>query len=328
MYFGRKTNKKAVIITAAAAVVIVALLVILNTTLSNRTQKAIDMSSQTGTEPETEAKRYLHMTLYQSDAGAVTFNPAALLSTDEQKAVYSVTAPGEVELQIQPVEGKLFESAEVKTSDFMLAAYDVTDKGIRFVMPEQDVFVTISYRDDEEWLARQTEVPTELPTELVTEPVTEPITEAPAEPLTEPATEVSTEFPTEPMTERKTEIPETESVVTAQEEVNIGDGGGSFSAPAPVSSYTAPRTVTTTTTLTLQNVSTVFLGFVEDSQGFSNQVTNYIFNRGLTGNLTGDFAAYEIDPEAQTATFSIIVSTGGTISGTFDKNRNAYLFNG
>ena len=80
MYFGRKTNKKAVIITAAAAVVIVALLVILNTTLSNRTQKAIDMSSQTGTEPETEAKRYLHMTLYQSDAGAVTFNPAALLS--------------------------------------------------------------------------------------------------------------------------------------------------------------------------------------------------------------------------------------------------------
>ena len=429
MYFGRKTNKKAVIITAAAAVVIVALLVILNTTLSNRTQKAIDMSSQTGTEPETEAKRYLHMTLYQSDAGAVTFNPAALLSTDEQKAVYSVTAQGEVELQIQPVEGKLFESAEVKTSNFMLAAYDVTDKGIRFVMPKQDVFVTVSYRDDEEWLARQTEAPTEPPTELVTEP----ITEAPAEPLTEPITE--------PMTERKTEIPETElvtealvydsynislfgadlervkefgnpfradrflnslgqaftvrvpesyyfglkkvsfseqmpeqedgcikryvyleedpswlilatyypitdtylfsdttgradmkpetePVVTAQEEVNIGDGGGSFPAPAPVSGYTAPQTVTTTTTMTLQNVSTVFLGFVEDSQDFSNQVTNYVFNRGLTGNLTCDFAAYEIDPEAQTATFSIILSTGGTISGTFDKNRNAYSFNG
>ena len=384
MYFGRKTNKKAVIITAAAAVVIVALLVILNTTLSNRTQKAIDMSSQTGTEPETEAKRYLHMTLYQSDAGAVTFNPAALLSTDEQKAVYSVTAQGEVELQIQPVEGKLFESAEVKTSNFMLAAYDVTDKGIRFVMPKQDVFVTVSYRDDEEWLARQTEA-------LVYDSYNISLFGADLERVKEfgnpfradrflnslgqaftvrvpesyyfglKKVSFSEQMPEQedgcikryvyleedpswlilatyyPLTDtylfsdttgRADMKPETEPVVTAQEEVNIGDGGGSFPAPAPVSGYTAPQTVTTTTTMTLQNVSTVFLGFVEDSQDFSNQVTNYVFNRGLTGNLTGDFAAYEIDPEAQTATFSIILSTGGTISGTFDKNRNAYSFNG
>ncbi|MCD8397647.1 MAG: hypothetical protein LUD12_10810 [Lachnospiraceae bacterium] len=53
-----------------------------------------------------------------------------------------------------------------------------------------------------------------------------------------------------------------------------------------------------------------------------------IFGKGYTGSITGTMSSYEISPENQTATIRIMLSTGGTITGTYNKSANTYSFSG
>lgn len=451
MYFGKRTNKKAVIITVIATLVIIAGLIAINMMLSRRTQRAIDMSrqSETGDMAETE-ENYYRMTVYKSIKGDVTYNPAALLSTDDERCVYLVPAMDEVTLAISPAEGFLLESASAKEEDGMPVSLSLAEQDARFVMPQQDVYVTVNYREDPDWEDPSTEPETESETEILSEaetvPESTPLSEVKPEPETEPLSGTGRKLVSEPLSKSETESetePPAESITEPPTEAaaydtynltlygasadqiqdfgnpfredyflyclgqafSMGDPGSYYFAISKVTfadqrpeqevgntsryvylqddptwlilasyyplsntyiftdttgranvkpetepsvqqqngggyvpdnsgnygtgyTYPVPQTVTTTTTLTLQNVSTVFLSFITDGQALVDQLTSYIFNQGITGSLTGDFTGYEIDPEAQTAVFTISLSGGGIINGTYDKNSNTYSFYG
>ncbi|MCD8012445.1 MAG: hypothetical protein LUG99_04615 [Lachnospiraceae bacterium] len=87
-------------------------------------------------------------------------------------------------------------------------------------------------------------------------------------------------------------------------------------------------TTTATTTFDILSVSTVFLSYVGDQDAFYQAAFDYILNKGCSGSITGTMSSYEIDPENKTATIRIMLSTGGTITGTYDKAANTYSFSG
>lgn len=429
MYFQSKYNKKVIILVIVCAVILLALVVGFQMILSKRTQQAIDLSGQES-ESESETEVYLHMTIYENPDGEVTYDMASLVSSGAETSVYSVLAREEISLAILPKEGKEFASVSVLTAEGeeIQAEIQETEEGVNitFPMPESSVFVKLTYQEDPEWLAKQTEPETEFPTEAATERQTEAKTELETTKQTEPETKApaydtynlalygatpentkdfgdpfqadyflncvgqtfemrnpaSYYFGVGKLTFSE-EIPEQEEGTVKKylyfgddptwlllavyyplsDSYVISDTTGRANAPAetqapeitaqnteaavpPVSQGSAGETVqggsiqtggegtvatppvTTTDTFSLENVSTVFLSFVGDEQGFSDQISAYVFDHGLTGNITGTFGEYVIDPEAQTATFSIALSSGGTIAGQYDKNRNSYSLNG
>lgn len=433
MYFGKRKNGKAVLAVAVAAVILLLGILVFSRTLSKRREKAIDMSGQEQTA-EVLTESYGHLTIRKSGEGEAVYNPAAKLSENSKEAAYSVLALRDIELTIFPKEGWLYDYAEVTAEDGEAIAYDGTEDGIEFQMPDADVTVTVYYTEDEEWLlARQMEEQTEDETEteekskvmfgafvesaaLETETAasvretevqyntynlklynaTAKNTKNFGNPFTsgkllqnivedfsmgnpasyyydigkvtfsdkEPEQEegivkrylyfeddpdwlilgtyypVSDTYSFEDTTDRVAMAQSDLGTVgssrsstdsgDASSSINAGGYTGSYSSggSSDGGSYSVPQTVTTTVSLNLQNVSTVLLSFIGNDQGFINQVTDYVYGKGVTGNVTGNFLEYTIDPEAQTAIFSIALDTGGLVYGTYDKNNNTYSFNG
>lgn len=134
-------------------------------------------------------------------------------------------------------------------------------------------------------------------------------------------------------------IEETEPEATAASETPVyGNGGGS----SPAGTQTAPyaggstggggastSTTTYTTTFDIMSVSTVFLAFTGDGNStFYDKAFEYVLEKGMTGEIVGTMNSYEIDPEKKTATFSITLNTGATITGTYKKSNDSYKFSG
>ena len=98
-----------------------------------------------------------------------------------------------------------------------------------------------------------------------------------------------------------------------------GAGGGSSSGGAAV---------TTTTSFDIMQVSKTFLRFVGDRDRFYEECFQYVLLKGGTGNIVGTMSGYEIFPEKEKASFTITLSTGGTIEGTYNRKKDAYSFGG
>lgn len=80
-------------------------------------------------------------------------------------------------------------------------------------------------------------------------------------------------------------------------------------------------------TVDLKNVSEELIEFIGDNSIF-DAVTKYVFNSGCRGHLTGTMKQHQLYPKEKTASFTIRLSEGGTIEGTYDKNSGNYLFSG
>lgn len=110
------------------------------------------------------------------------------------------------------------------------------------------------------------------------------------------------------------------------------DSGGNYSGGSYYgngstggSSYTTPEV---TTSFDILQVSTVFLKYVGGQDRFYDEAFKYVQKKGLTGEIVGTMSSYEISPDENKAAFSISLSTGGSISGTYSKTDNAFTFEG
>lgn len=90
----------------------------------------------------------------------------------------------------------------------------------------------------------------------------------------------------------------------------------------------AVREVTTTTTFDILQVSTTFLAYVGGEESFYQGAFDYVLSKGLTGEIVGTMGEYEIDPEQETASFKVVLNTGGSITGTYKKKDNTFDFSG
>ena len=54
----------------------------------------------------------------------------------------------------------------------------------------------------------------------------------------------------------------------------------------------------------------------------------YVLLKGGTGNIVRTMSSYKILPEKEKAKFTITLSTGGTIEGTYNRKKDAYSFKG
>ncbi len=84
----------------------------------------------------------------------------------------------------------------------------------------------------------------------------------------------------------------------------------------------------TATSFDILSVSTVFLAYVQDEDAFYQAAFDYILQKGCTGSIVGTMSGYEIDPEKKTAVIRIMLSTGGTITATYNKADDTYSFSG
>ena len=75
-------------------------------------------------------------------------------------------------------------------------------------------------------------------------------------------------------------------------------------------------------------VSKTFLKFVGDQDRFYEECFQYVLLKGGTGNIVGTMSSYKILPEKEKAKFTITLSTGGTIEGTYNRKKDAYSFGG
>lgn len=89
-----------------------------------------------------------------------------------------------------------------------------------------------------------------------------------------------------------------------------------------------PGQTTVTTSLDLLSVSTTFLSYTGDSEAFYQEVFDYVLDSGLSEEIIGTMTKYAIQPEEGTATFSLALNTGDTITGTFQKAEKTYHFSG
>ncbi|MCD8348912.1 MAG: hypothetical protein LUD16_13425 [Lachnospiraceae bacterium] len=122
---------------------------------------------------------------------------------------------------------------------------------------------------------------------------------------------------------------ETDAVISVDSGAGTSTGTGSSDTGISTSStYSSEGTTTTTTSFDILSVSTVFLSYVGDENAFYQAAFEYILGKGYTGSITGTMSSYEISPENQTATIRIMLSTGGTITGTYNKSANTYSFSG
>lgn len=93
-------------------------------------------------------------------------------------------------------------------------------------------------------------------------------------------------------------------------------------------SYSQGTPVTTTTSFDIMQVSKTFLKFVGDQDRFYEECFQYVLLKGGTGNIVGTMSSYKIYPEKEKAKFTITLSTGGMIEGTYNRKKDAYSFGG
>ncbi|MCC8047248.1 MAG: hypothetical protein LIP12_17465 [Clostridiales bacterium] len=145
--------------------------------------------------------------------------------------------------------------------------------------------------------------------------------------FTETAAAAETETEEENITTSNSSVVDT--ATTSSNESSSGlSTGGSTGESSGSESAGSTGTSTTTTSLDILSVSTVFLSFVGDEDAFYQSVFDYILGKGYTGSITGTMSSYEINPENQTATIQIRLSSGGMITGTYNKSANTYSFSG
>lgn len=70
------------------------------------------------------------------------------------------------------------------------------------------------------------------------------------------------------------------------------------------------------TTFNLTDIPDVFIDEIGNEQDFFDQVFDYIYRCGLTGNITGEFQTFDIKNNGK-ITFSVYLDTGGTIEGVY-----------
>ena len=75
-------------------------------------------------------------------------------------------------------------------------------------------------------------------------------------------------------------------------------------------------------------VSKNLVEFCGGKDRFYDQVFRYVEVKGLSGEIVGTMDSYQIDPEKEKATFSISLSSGQTVSGSYDKSSNEFSFTG
>lgn len=136
----------------------------------------------------------------------------------------------------------------------------------------------------------------------------------PAEEIETETAAVSTEYPDDA-------YPSSSSTSTSATSGDGSTGGG-------MGSYSGGQTTTVTTSFDIMEVSTTFLSFVGDEDTFYQAAFDYVLSKGMSGNIVGTMSGYEIDPEKQTAAFQIVLNTGGTISGKYNKAKDKYSFSG
>jgi len=105
---------------------------------------------------------------------------------------------------------------------------------------------------------------------------------------------------------------------------------GTSSIPAAASgtggSYSQGNTVTSTTTFDIMQVSKTFLKYVGDQDRFYEECFQYVLLKGGSGNIVGTMSSYKILPEKEKAKFTITLSTGGVIEGSYNRKKDAYIF--
>lgn len=124
---------------------------------------------------------------------------------------------------------------------------------------------------------------------------------------------------------------ETESITaTTNETTNTSSAATTSGTPSAggTTGYSGGQTTTVTTSFDIMEVSTTFLAFVGDQEDFYQKAFEYVLSKNLTGDIVGTMSSYEINPEKQTASFKIALSTGGSITGTYNKVKNKYSFSG
>ena len=132
---------------------------------------------------------------------------------------------------------------------------------------------------------------------------------------------------------------ETETEAAADNAGNNGDSNpsgssttGTSSTPAAASgtggSYSQGNTVTSTTTFDIMQVSKTFLKYVGDQDRFYEECFQYVLLKGGSGNIVGTMSSYKIMSEKEKAKFTITLSTGGVIEGSYNRKKDAYSFGG
>jgi uncharacterized membrane protein YgcG len=104
-------------------------------------------------------------------------------------------------------------------------------------------------------------------------------------------------------------------------------GGGSGSYGGGGSTQTGSTTVTSIS-LDIMQVSKNLVEFCGGKDRFYDQVFHYVELKGLSGEIVGTMDSYKIDPEKEKASFSISLSSGQTISGSYEKSSNEFSFSG
>lgn len=105
-----------------------------------------------------------------------------------------------------------------------------------------------------------------------------------------------------------------------------GAGGTGTSGAGGV--YSQGNSSTSTTTFDIMQVSKTFLKYVGDQDRFYEECFQYVLLKGGSGNIVGTMSNYEIIPEKEKATFTITLSTGGVIEGSYSRKKNAFSFGG
>ena len=104
-------------------------------------------------------------------------------------------------------------------------------------------------------------------------------------------------------------------------------GGGSGSYGGGGSTQTGSTTVTSIS-MDIMQVSKNLVEFCGGKDRFYDQVFHYVELKGLSGEIVGTMDSYKIDPEKEKASFSISLSSGQTISGSYNKSSNEFSFSG
>ena len=103
--------------------------------------------------------------------------------------------------------------------------------------------------------------------------------------------------------------------------VSTGSTGGSGIA----SSFAGSGSVTS---FDILQVSKVFLDYCGGEETFYQKTFDYVISKGLSGSVTGTMSSYDIDADKRTATITIRLSSGGSITCTYDRNSNSFSFSG
>lgn len=110
---------------------------------------------------------------------------------------------------------------------------------------------------------------------------------------------------------------------------NTGSGGyssGGYSTAG--GSYSSSGETTTEASLDIMQVSKTFLKYVGGEEPFYSRIFDYVLLKGLTGQIVGTMSSYKIYPDDNRADFTITLSTGGTVKGTYRKDKDSFSFTG